>query len=300
MEAEELDSKKVWPNQEEVERTAKGILEARANYPYASFQSLYNLLIMPPDLYEAHDANDKAVLKAYGLKEDATEDEIISELFRRYVELDAKDKGIPLEEYKKQVGVIEPEPPDIDLSYSNISKIKSENERRQKVRGRLFPHLKRRRSPYRSKKVPYVELSLIGQKDNMKFYYYPVSSMTALPDMYAKWTAGEVLMVVRLGRNAKAREARSKKPNISYIGWDEDFEGYKTDRPLKIVIANLPKKSEAYWEFLSKIEAPQILVYNFIMQNYELNQFKHCLSRDFWGEEFIDWSKLPDKKVIDL
>ena len=41
---------------------------------------------MEPDLRAAHKANDKAVLKAYGLKANASESEIVAHLMQLYVE----------------------------------------------------------------------------------------------------------------------------------------------------------------------------------------------------------------------
>ena len=60
-----------WPEatdkqKETIERTAQGILDARALYPDASFAALYNETTMPPELRAAHQANDRAVCAAYG------------------------------------------------------------------------------------------------------------------------------------------------------------------------------------------------------------------------------------------
>ena len=46
---------------------------------------------MPVELRKAHEANDKAVLKAYGLKPSATEQEIVQNLFEMYEELTSKE-----------------------------------------------------------------------------------------------------------------------------------------------------------------------------------------------------------------
>lgn len=46
---------------------------------------------MPIELRKAHEANDKAVLKAYGLKLSTTEPEIVQHLFKMYEELIKKD-----------------------------------------------------------------------------------------------------------------------------------------------------------------------------------------------------------------
>ena len=51
----------------QIEQTAQGILDARALYPDASLADLYDELTMPPELRKAHQANDIAVMKAYGM-----------------------------------------------------------------------------------------------------------------------------------------------------------------------------------------------------------------------------------------
>lgn len=60
-----------WPNPTEeqkakIEQTAQAILDARALYPDCSLADLYDELTMPPELRRAHQANDKAVMQAYG------------------------------------------------------------------------------------------------------------------------------------------------------------------------------------------------------------------------------------------
>jgi hypothetical protein len=60
-----------WPTPSEaqraaIERTAQGILDARAEHPNASLADLYDPLSMPPNLVAAHAANDRAVDAAYG------------------------------------------------------------------------------------------------------------------------------------------------------------------------------------------------------------------------------------------
>ncbi|MBQ7219398.1 MAG: hypothetical protein IJS28_00290 [Synergistaceae bacterium] len=49
-----------------IERTAQAILDARALYPRSSLADLYDERTMPPELRKAHEANDEAVMKAYG------------------------------------------------------------------------------------------------------------------------------------------------------------------------------------------------------------------------------------------
>lgn len=60
-----------WPTPTEaqkakIEKTAQAILDARALYPDSSLADLYDELTMPPELRKAHQANDKAVMEAYG------------------------------------------------------------------------------------------------------------------------------------------------------------------------------------------------------------------------------------------
>lgn len=47
---------------------------------------------MPVELRKAHEANDKAVLKAYGLKPSASESEIVQHLFKMYEQITKKEK----------------------------------------------------------------------------------------------------------------------------------------------------------------------------------------------------------------
>lgn len=84
-----------WPSvdekqREKISKTAQGILDARKLYPDSSLADLYDPLTMPIELRKAHEANDKAVLQAYGLKPSATEAEIVQHLFKMYEELTAK------------------------------------------------------------------------------------------------------------------------------------------------------------------------------------------------------------------
>ena len=81
----------VWPQAGDamklkIEETAQQILDARKLYPQSSFADLYDPLFMPPELQKAHQANDKAVLEAYGLKADASESDIVAHLFKLYEE----------------------------------------------------------------------------------------------------------------------------------------------------------------------------------------------------------------------
>jgi len=61
----------LWPTPTEaqrvaIERSARGILDARAAHPGASLADLYDPLTMPPNLVAAHAANARAVDAAYG------------------------------------------------------------------------------------------------------------------------------------------------------------------------------------------------------------------------------------------
>ncbi len=78
-----------WPapsaaQHESIEKTAQGILDARALYPASSLADLYDEVTMPPELRRAHQKNDKAVMQAYGFAADLSESEIVAELMKRY------------------------------------------------------------------------------------------------------------------------------------------------------------------------------------------------------------------------
>lgn len=66
-----------------IEATAKAILDARALYPDSSLADLYDDVTMPVELRKAHDANDRAVLEAYGIPKDTTEPDIVAHLFSK-------------------------------------------------------------------------------------------------------------------------------------------------------------------------------------------------------------------------
>lgn len=69
-----------------IEKTAQAILDARSQFPEASLADLYNPLTTPAALRKAHEANDKAVEKAYG-KTFSNDDERVAFLFEKYVEM---------------------------------------------------------------------------------------------------------------------------------------------------------------------------------------------------------------------
>lgn len=91
-----------WPTvteeqKEFIANTAQGILDARALHPDSSLADLYNELSMPVELRKAHQANDIAVMKAYGMIKKVngkdtflTESETVARLFEMYQELTEK------------------------------------------------------------------------------------------------------------------------------------------------------------------------------------------------------------------
>lgn len=76
-----------WPSptvaqQALIEKTAQAILDARALYPDCSLADLYDEITMPKELRRAHQANDKAVLAAYGFDKNIRESQCVAELMR--------------------------------------------------------------------------------------------------------------------------------------------------------------------------------------------------------------------------
>jgi len=69
-----------------IEKTAQGILDARALYPDSSFADLYDETVMPSELRKAHQLNDRAVMEAYGFDKKISETECVAELMRLYQE----------------------------------------------------------------------------------------------------------------------------------------------------------------------------------------------------------------------
>ena len=85
-----------WPSPTEaqkakIEQTAQVILDARALYPDCSLADLYDDLTMPPELRKAHQANDRAVMDAYGFTKGTaartSESACVAELMKRYQQL---------------------------------------------------------------------------------------------------------------------------------------------------------------------------------------------------------------------
>lgn len=82
-----------WPTPNEqqkakIEQTAQAILDARALYPDCSLADLYDELTMPPELRKAHQANDRAVMDAYGFTKGTaartSESACVAELMKLY------------------------------------------------------------------------------------------------------------------------------------------------------------------------------------------------------------------------
>lgn len=74
-----------------IEQTAKAILDARALYPDCSLADLYDQATMPPELVKAHQDNDRAVMDAYGMPVNGTnEASCVAWLMRMYQKLTQK------------------------------------------------------------------------------------------------------------------------------------------------------------------------------------------------------------------
>ena len=79
-----------WPDptdeqKKKIEETAQAILDARALYPDCSLADLYDEVAMPPELRKAHQANDRAVMQAYGFDvKTMTESGCVAELMKMY------------------------------------------------------------------------------------------------------------------------------------------------------------------------------------------------------------------------
>ena len=81
-----------WPSptseqKDKIILTAKNILDTRTNYDDASLADLYDPRTMPPDLLKAHQANDRAVMQAYGMPiKETDEAACVAWLMRLYQE----------------------------------------------------------------------------------------------------------------------------------------------------------------------------------------------------------------------
>ena len=85
-----------WPQLNEnqkkkIEETAQEILNARELYPDCSLADLYDAVLMPKELREAHRANDRAVMTAYGFDISMTEEDCVTELLKLYSDLSNND-----------------------------------------------------------------------------------------------------------------------------------------------------------------------------------------------------------------
>lgn len=80
----------IFHSQLSIINTAQAILDARAKYPDSSLADLYDETLMPPELRKAHQANDRAVMAAYGFSTKMTESECVAELFKMYEKLTEK------------------------------------------------------------------------------------------------------------------------------------------------------------------------------------------------------------------
>ena len=81
-----------WCNPTEEQRqkiavTAQAILDARAKYPDCSLADLYDEVTMPIELRRAHQANDRAVMAAYGFPTTMTESDCVARLLEMYQQL---------------------------------------------------------------------------------------------------------------------------------------------------------------------------------------------------------------------
>ena len=88
-----------WPSPSDAQRakiqqTAQSILDARALYPDSCLADLYDETTMPPELLKAHQANDRAVMDAYGFTrgtpERTNEAACVAALMKMYRELAEK------------------------------------------------------------------------------------------------------------------------------------------------------------------------------------------------------------------
>ncbi|MBR0378567.1 MAG: class I SAM-dependent DNA methyltransferase [Lachnospiraceae bacterium] len=88
-----------WPTltdeqEKTIEKTAQGILDAREKYPDSSLADLYDPTFMPPELRKAHQANDRAVMHAYGMPiKETDEASCVAWLMRLYQEKIAELEG---------------------------------------------------------------------------------------------------------------------------------------------------------------------------------------------------------------
>lgn len=72
---------------QKIEATAQAILDARAKYPDCSLADLYDEVTMPIELRRAHQANDRAVMAAYGFPTTMTESDCVARLLEMYQQI---------------------------------------------------------------------------------------------------------------------------------------------------------------------------------------------------------------------
>jgi hypothetical protein len=70
-----------------LELAVKDVLKVRSDFPTNSLADLYSVTSMPPALLRAHRKVDEVVLKIYGLKQDASDAQILRKLFDLYAEM---------------------------------------------------------------------------------------------------------------------------------------------------------------------------------------------------------------------
>lgn len=74
-------------DKDSIRETAKMILNARNNHKKVNLKKMYSeSMYLFPDLIKAHEANDRAVEKAYKIPKGASDEEIIKKLFKFYAE----------------------------------------------------------------------------------------------------------------------------------------------------------------------------------------------------------------------
>jgi hypothetical protein len=73
----------------ELRKSGKAILDTRREYPNETLGNLYDPVLMPPKLLKQHKSLDKLVLNIYGIRSDASENEILETLIQKYSELTA-------------------------------------------------------------------------------------------------------------------------------------------------------------------------------------------------------------------
>ena len=82
------------PEQEQaLSAAAQEILDTRAAYPNATLAQLYDPETMPAPLRQAHAANDRLVMQAYGFEPNLSPEQVLAALFALYQQLCAGAKG---------------------------------------------------------------------------------------------------------------------------------------------------------------------------------------------------------------